>query len=210
MSTITNAGGRELAFNAYQNQTVWMIGSGPSLSDMGDLRDLEGYTFGVNGTHKSDILLRPYDFYGVVEATAWSKYGKGPSDYYFCAVPSWSLVPGSEWFRFSAGPDMSTGEFNGIEDVPLERLARAPVIYEMLQVVFWLGFQNVYLIGCEETGSTTIQGTPHRDYGRDEISKGNKTAAGVFAKHGRNLLNLTPSPALGFIPTGSYEEIVGS
>jgi hypothetical protein len=174
-----------------------MMGSGPSLHDLDLERLATEIVFGVNGTHlASDLAIPPYTFYGVIENEAVERYGLGPGKVVH-TLPTvstgWHLFP-----KQAASAESFTEAFIKRERQvePTTLVTSRSVCITMLQVVLWLGFTEVYLIGCENSGKGQVHssGRGHNDEWASLVSQQAQSATNVFASLGRSLENVSEAP----------------
>jgi hypothetical protein len=203
--------GLTLRHNQFEGERVFLIGSGPSLRSQDLSRLRWEHTCGVNGTHlvADEIgLPLPYTFYGIKETSALNQYGQdaGGARYKFDMLWSRNLISDPSWFKVTRVPSMPQGRFTGdMEGV----VATGPsAVYEMLNVMFWLGFTQVYLLGCEESGTEKVQGGNSHVSNLESVNRAGATALAAFDKDGRTLVNLSPGAASSGIPTGSYDSVL--
>jgi hypothetical protein len=202
--------GLTLRQNQFEGDRVFVIGSGPSLRTQ-DLSRLKGeYTCGVNGTHLAATeigLPLPYTFYGIKETSAVNQYGLGAggAKYKFDLLWSRNLIPDPSWFKVTRKPSMEAGRFYG--DLEGAVATGPSAVYEMLNVLFWLGFSKAYLIGCEESGNEKVQGGSTHVSRLESVNRAGATAHRAFTKAGRVLLNLSPGAQGSGIPVGDYDGV---
>lgn len=203
--------GLTLRQNQFEGERVFVIGSGPSLRTQ-DLSRLEGeHTCGVNGTHlvAAEIgLPLPYEFYGIKETSALNQYGLGAGGarYKFDMLWSRNLIADPSWFKVTRKPSMEEGRFMGDSEGVV---ASAPsAVYEMLNILFWVGFSKAYLLGCEEAGTEKVQGGNTHVTRLQSVNRAGATAHRAFTEAGRVLLNLSPGAQASGIPVGDYDGVL--
>jgi len=111
--------------------------------------------------------------------------------------PTPGLYPDWHWVWAPEYRDMATGYFSGFEDEVYWLADGHSVVFtSAVQLAAWMGFDTVYLLGCE----TTIHGHAYADIyeppARDRERQGQVQAAATVArryyeKHARKLIDLS-------------------
>lgn len=187
--------------NLYKGQRLFVVGSGPSLrSQMGTLPRLNGtYTFACNRLALWPELPFKPTFYACNLAMVERRVE--PAD------------PPFRDFRFLVGyrsqwSDVAEGAYG--DWVRVIKSRRVPpalghcnpiatgfsMAYVLVQIGFWLGFREFYLLGCEQTDGEHIvpNGILHRSAPNIEQGWADLKKA-IQVRHG-NLIDCTPGGRL--------------
>jgi len=201
--------------NAFYGERVFIIGTGPSLDKVTDrqLGALSGeYTFGVNTLLTYERLPFAPDFYCVAES-GWLTDISIPNVIerlktlsecrFYCHHWPLAALEGQGWHyvKYDSDKRMQDREFMGLgEELPYVT-SGASVAMFAVQLACWMGFDRVYLLGCDATrqGHADGLGLGAEDAVRlrqDSFIRSANEAEGIMGKEGRRLVNLTEGGAL--------------
>lgn len=161
--------------NLYAGHRVFIIGTGPSLKLVPRSlleRLADEYTFGVNLVLRCDLPFLPSMLGIMISEWHWvdgkgidwmidqlkeTKGGDGklpPLRFYAHEIPMNGLEKaGWQYVRCFQGKRVEDGAFGGL-DTYLRRIGFGySVIIAAVQIVCWLGFDPIYLLGCDGTNS---------------------------------------------------------
>lgn len=143
------------------------MATGPSLSQPGvDLLASE-YTFGVNMLMDWEGMTFQPTFYGACENLGLTEYilpaaAKAPNSVKFFAHPTdWTLTHKAmtDWTWVYRHPNfyVESGHMQGLGD-ELDYVAQShSVVFDTaVQLGCWMGFTEIYLLGCDNTGDQHI------------------------------------------------------
>jgi hypothetical protein len=208
--------------NAYKGERLFVLGTGPSLREMPleALSRLEGeHTFSTN---KLALWLDlPFDpmFHGLSEHEDMSRltddlYDIGEEERFACA---WAPIDVPGWQWVAKAPDsvnIWTDGMVGLGDdlPPLPSAASTPITLGV-QLGAWMGFDPIYLLGCDNTTSGQVfanvaRPSPHPEWTRMSAGRCHEALGAT----GRKLIDCTPGGELnrlGFLQYHSLEEVLG-
>ena len=211
--------------NQYQGERLFIIGTGPSLkNEIGeDINKLENeLTFGVNYLNHCMVDSDDEDAFMHFIPTWWAASeidflrnfdmntaGMDTQRILACELdpdifgegsfPDWNWVWMCEVRKmFQASPPRTPMLWFGGQEEELNWVAHAGgVVFDCaVQVAFWMGFQEVYLLGCETTSKGHSYGDdvegPDRQVERQGMVQASAAhARRVFEKAGRKLVDLS-------------------
>ena len=205
--------------NEYKGERLFIFGSGPSLLDM----DRELLTLDkdfVLTTNKvlqwKDIPFTP-NFHGLSEAEDMpylGEYGGVPISF-AChpepiTEPYWTWIP--KCVDGSHEQNLVVYGMQGLGDTlgPLPTASSTPLTLGV-QIGAWMGFDPIYLLGCDNTNRGQVFG---KDISRPQHHPQHTSASAVRMKHdmmevGRSLIDCTPNGKLGIGYT-PLEEVLGT
>jgi GT2 family glycosyltransferase len=234
-------------YNAFKGKRCFIIGNGPSLNKH-DLSLLEGeYTFGVNSFYYKtrETGFRP--FFYVVEDSSVMKENieeirQFDAPFKFFPTNYRKLhpkQPNTFFFRMNRGfyekssPNYVVPRFS--TDATDVLYCGQSVTYINLQLAYFMGFSEVYLIGMDfgyvipqshkRTGDVLLSDTDdmnhfHKDYfgkGKtwkdpklDRVALNYKMAKLVYEATGRKIFNATVGGSLEIFERVSYRELLGA
>lgn len=211
----------------HKDQRVFIIGTGPSLNETNfDLIKNE-ILFGVNTLYKGidKFRIQP-QYYGCTDPVTWRLYGEDmlklnttlfiaglvtvndymkKQDHYEAIqkqTPIWLKHLGAVWISKEISTDLTKGVYNGdtvIIDIPL-------------QACFYLGFSEVYLLGCDcdyslqkhfYAGEDKLKGEMHYD----RVFPSYEVCKHVYESHNRKIINCGTNGKLSIFERVSLEEI---
>lgn len=213
--------------NRHQGQRCFVVGGAPSLKHL-DLTKLEGEClFTVNRGYLTRSLGLPKGTYHVVsDPQTYQAYAQevrqaevGQRFYRadVCALPEFHEAADREpvvTVPFHYAPAMDEGHF--AED-PNKGLYRGfTVVLDAVQLAFYMGFTEVYIIGCDldysgpQTHVYTTGAYEERrrnDMPLDRAKKAMAVAEQVFRRHGRILANAGVGGQLDTIPRVAFDAL---
>ncbi len=201
--------------NAFYGERVFIIGTGPSLDKAKDkqLEALSGeYTFGVNTLLTYERLPFTPDFYCVAES-GWltdisipnviERFKKLPENRFYCHHFPLEALRDTGWHyvKYDSDKRMQDGEFSGFDDALPYVTNGNSVIMFAVQLACWMGFTDIYLLGCDASrqGHAEGLGLGAEDAVRlrqDSFVRSANKAEEIMGKEGRQLVNLTEGGAL--------------
>ena len=215
--------------NKFQGERVFILGTGPSLDSIPDEvwgRLRAEHNFGVNLVANYRRLGYIPDLYAVSELSWWFNEdhinevagelrGVPPIKFYCWGNPiadrrfsEWVWVRSKEW-----GDGEDGGDFQGLgEEFPYV-LDGVSVVTCAIQIACWLGFEGIYLLGCDASGKGHARSlnVNENDYNREPQEKFiefcNMAERAIF-DGGRALINLSEPSALE-IKRFRIEDILG-
>lgn len=208
----------------YKGKRLFILGTGPSISTVNFELLEDEYLFGVN---KLYLIYQDFDincqFYGISHPT--EEYlpnllaldtelfiGHGALDIFLKKFTNSSfnrlpyLLPLRGWMwknQNNFSKDITKGTFNGWT-----------VICDIsLQVAYYMGFEEVYLLGCDFDFSNQSHFYDNKKnlcdpyfYRRSLVSY--KICKSVYEEDGREIINITPDSKLDVFEKSILEEII--
>lgn len=217
--------------NRYKGRRGFIIGSGPSLASvprplLEKLKDEA--TIGLNLVLKSDLPFAPTMLALCLAEWQWTK-GHGldwlvdqlmgtthrlpPLKFYANEVPSqlmWDA--GFQFVAMRDGERMDdTGRVEGMGDYLSEVSVGHSVATAAIQIALWLGFDPIYLLGCDASrdGHAYDQDDPAIREDQAGFVASAAKCEEVMAVRGRTLIDLTQDGNLT-ITKGSLAEVLGA
>jgi hypothetical protein len=225
--------------NRHKGQRCFIIGNGPSLNKV-DLNQLnKEITFGVNGIYLNYNKMGFYPTYYVIEDYL---IAEDRSEEINALEQSFKFIP--SYLDYTLKKNESSLNFNAFinyRDEPFEPIfskncARrigvgGSVTYMCLQLAYYMGFQQIYLIGFDhnypklshegESSVITNLGKDENhftpDYYRNgerlhdpnvlRMEKGFETAKSFLAQNGIEVFNVTPGGHLEVFVRMKFEEV---
>ena len=208
--------------NRYLGRRCWIIGTGPSLLKIDHklFAQLKGeMTFGVNFLVKVPGLPFTPTFYCASEIDDLARVdstlkeweaakSKVQAKFFGCMYsPNAYLPPPAyedwTWVYRDHGRNMQEGDFSGLEE-PFDWVAEGyGVVFDIaLPVACWMGFKQVYLLGCDATseGHAHPDDASSRQRGnrgrQDTVQRCALGAMNAMKAHGRELLDCTEGGSL--------------
>ena len=226
--------------NRHKGERCFLLANGPSLVKS-DLAKLEGeITFGVNGLF---LLQEQYPFlptYYVVEDTLVAEDRKqeiaalkGPTKFFgnyldYCLDDAEDIIWTNVMFRYDEYPDFPNFSTHAGRCM----WTGGTVMYLCLQLAYYMGFTDVYLIGFDHSYAKpadvkteglrwTLQSDDPNHFDPSYFGKGYRwhdpnvermeqcyrKAAEYFAKDGRRIFNATEGGKLEVFPRVSFESL---
>ena len=152
---------------AHQGEQLFILGSGPSLHDLGQgewaaLR--RERTFGLNYLFQWDRLPFIPDYWAIYEndiiltvAEAMEADGRlGHIPKFFASETDYNdgvfyNAPGWTWIYRHPKAQLVNGAFNGLEETfEWTGFAGSPALIAV-QLGCWMGFESIYLVGCDNS-----------------------------------------------------------
>ena len=205
---------RETLKGIWRGERVFIMGTGPSLDkitpeEWEELRRGKNFIFGVNTflMHQEAEKLGT-TFYCVSESQWLTEVGipdmvdkfridMPPISFYAHHWPLGDLDSKAwNYVLFNTERSMQLGEFSGFGETFDDVADGKSVVMFAVQLACWLGFKEVYLLGCDATtkghaeGLTLGKGDGIRNR-QDSFLRSAMVAEEVMAKHGRELVNCT-------------------
>lgn len=235
--------------DSYKGQKIVLVGNGPSLTidDLNYLMDKNIITYGVNKIFKSyeNTKWRP-TFYSASDHAILSDI----VDSFEQHVPEFTILPESTRGFFKSKPQKDNILFiNHVSrsstlysrefsyDASQITYGGYTVLFLALQVVYYLGFKDIYLIGVDHNySSANIKKTSqrshngrmvvhesgsnhfHKDYFKpgeivgdfypEEVVESFEMANNAFKKEGRSIINCSQKTKLDILPRGNLRKLV--
>jgi hypothetical protein len=234
-------------YNAFEGKRCFIIGNGPSLNKH-DLALIENeYTFGVNSFYYKtrETGFRPY-FYVVEDSSVMKENIKEIREYHapFKFFPTvykrlHAKDPNTFFFEMNRGfyektsPNYAVPRFS--TDATKELFCGQSVTYINLQLAYFMGFTEVYLIGMDfsyvipeshsRTGDVLLSDTDdenhfHKDYfgkGKtwkdpklERVGNNYRMAKVVYESVGRKIYNATVGGSLEIFDRVDYDGLFGT
>lgn len=211
----------------HAGERCFAIGCAPSLSQL-DLPKLQGeWAFSVNRGYLAAKLGLPQSPYFVVgdphtyreywreirQASVGRRFYKAN----VCNLPEYQDAPDREpalCVPFHITPTMDEGHF--AEDVTTGIYRGFTVLLDAVQLAFFMGFAEVYIMGCDlsyEGPQTHVYGTGAYEQRRRndmpvaKVLRAMAVAAAVFQRHGRILANAGVGGCLDTIPRVEFSSL---
>lgn len=189
----------------YRGERLFVFGTGPSLRDMSLeflAHALDEYSFGANKLMLWEDLPSSPAFHGLSEqedmpnAHVYTKHGV---EHFAC---HWASVRQAGWQWVAKAPDAvhmdSHGCFGLGDDLPPLPSGGATPITLGVQLGAWMGFDPIYLLGCDNTANGQVfNGAAPRPRPRiDKVERSVARAVREFQDVGRTLMDCTPGGGL--------------
>lgn len=227
--------------NKHKGQRAFILGNGPSLNktDLTKLKD--EHTFAVNGIFLNYEKMGFHPTYYVVEDTLVAEDRskeinsyKGPQAQFFGNYLNYCIEdkPDNIWLNVK----MDYREFEGFPHFSKDAVRRVwvggSVTYICLQLAYYMGFTEVYMIGFDHSyhipKTAIVEGNDitsteddvnhfHPDYfGKgyrwhdpkvDRMEKGFENARKAFEEDGRKVFNATVGGHLNVFPRKDYDQL---
>lgn len=204
--------------NDYQGHRLFVFGTGPSLLQMNNLEAMKDeYTWVTNRFMEwGDRPFQP-DFHSLSEPEDLSRIEEyGPEH-----LPTIRFAIGEEYFDYEDWiwvcklPDGEVIWKNGMEglgdelgDLPS---GSATPLTAGVQLGAWMGFDPIYLLGCDNTtsGQVYAKWQPRPNPHPNQASESAQRCESDMAAVGRTLIDCTPNGRLG-ISYKPLEEVLGT
>jgi hypothetical protein len=213
--------------DAYAGQRCFVFGTGASLAwqNHEKLRQIQlnEFTLGVNGLYRWAGMLTPPDIYCFAEEKAFTIFGEAVNqlDTLRVAAVDDPENPREGWtlLRYNREQALPKGGWVSDEDELTSVAGRSNVIWSTaLQVAYWLGFKDVYLLGVDGEGIHAYEIRDVLMHEDDGVSPSHRAilntrlsseqALLAYQRDGRNLVNLNPDSYVTAIPTMRLEDLV--
>ena len=224
------ASGLEEFRNLHRGERCFVVGCAPSLQQL-DLSHLRGeWAFTVNRGYLAASLGLPQTQYHVVGdphtyRAYWSEIREASVGRRFyranvIALPEYSGAPDHEaaiCYPYHESPTMDEGHF--AEDVTTGAYRGFTVVLDAVQIAFFMGFSEVYIIGCDldyqgpqthvyESGA--YEQKRRNDMPIPKVLQSMAVAAQAFRRHGRILANAGVGGCLDTIPRVEFASLFRS
>jgi hypothetical protein len=212
--------------DAYAGGRCFIFGTGASLAwmDHAKLRQIQlnEFTIGVNGLYRWAGMLKPPDIYCFAEERAFTLYGEAVNQldtFRVAAVDDpENLREGWTLLKYNREPGLIKGGWVSAEAELTSVAGRSNVIWSMaIQVAYWLGFQDVYLLGVDGEGIHAYELRDVLLHQADGVSPSHRAILNTrqsseqaflaYERGDRNLVNLNPDSYVTAIPKMRLEDL---
>lgn len=206
----------------FKGKRCFLIGSAPSVKSLNLSLLKDEYTFTCNkGFLLKDCALTHSSFYCLADKSFYDEFKESIdlsfADYYFVSnkIP-WTLDVENLYVFETGGAFMGNGYFQRDLQKPLAQ--GGTVVSKMLQMAYYLGFEEIYMIGVDldyQKGSSYFYNPSSKEKTRTPDARGRENqlmsiefAAEFLRNHGIKIFNASPSGVVDCMPRVKYDELV--